>query len=596
MTFHAPLEDMRFALNEVAGLDEIARLPGYDEATPELVDAVLSEAGKLAAEVLAPLNQTGDREGAVFENGVVRMPRGFREAYRTYRDGGWPGLPFDPDFGGQGLPWLVGVAVQELLQAANMSFGLCPLLTQGAVELLQAHGTAAQKELYLTRLISGEWTGTMNLTEPQAGSDVGALKTRAVPNGDHYLITGQKIYITYGEHDLAENIVHMVLARTPEAPPGTKGISLFLVPKFLPDADGRPGPRNDLRCVSIEHKLGINASPTAVMAYGDSGGAVGYLVGAENHGMACMFTMMNNARVLVGVQGLGIAERAYQQALDHARTRLQGRPPGDGAAGPEPIIHHPDVRRMLMTMKSQIEAMRALAYYGAAALDRAKRHPDEAERARSQALIDLLTPVIKAWCSDLGCEISSLGVQVHGGMGFIEETGAAQHYRDARILPIYEGTNGIQALDLLGRKLLRDDGRAMTALIAEIEAEAGLLADAADARLNGLGSSLGHGLAALRSATDWLLDNGRTDAALGAAGASPYLRLVGLVAGGWLLARSARCVATGNASAAYDPGFRSAKLATAGFYHDNILPQAGACATAVTKGAESCLALSDGDL
>ena len=586
--YNAPIEDMRFALKELAGLPEIAALPGYEDATPDLVGAVLEEAGRLARDVLAPLNHTGDREGATFENGVVRTPAGFPEAYNQYVEGGWGSLPFDPAFGGQGLPWTVATAVQEMWNSANMSFALAPLLTQGAVELLQTHGSEQQKTLYLPHLISGRWSGTMNLTEPQAGSDVGALKTRAEPAGDHYLITGQKIYITWGEHDCAENILHMVLARLPDAPSGTRGISLFLVPKFLVKPDGSLGERNDLRCVSLEHKLGIHASPTAVMAYGDSEGAVGYLVGPENQGMECMFTMMNNARLSVGVQGLAIGERAYQQARAFAQERIQSRaidvPEGPGV----PIVQHPDVRRMLLTMKALNEAMRGLAYSAAAELDRARHHPEAAARAAAQARIDLLTPVVKAWLTDCGCEIASLGMQVHGGMGFIEETGAAQHYRDARILPIYEGTNGIQALDLLTRKLLRDKGAAATALFENIRSDLDSQeTPEARAALDALGE--------LATATRWLLEAGAADLRRAAAVATPYLRLFGLVAGGWLMARSSiaarRLLEDGEAA----PGraFLEAKTQTARFYADNILPRAAAEAVAVTRGADSTLALEE---
>ncbi|MEO3430867.1 acyl-CoA dehydrogenase [Pelagibius sp. CAU 1746] len=582
MTYAAPIDEMRFVLDAIAGLPKIAGLPGYEEATPDLVSAILEEAGKLAGEVVAPLNHSGDRQGSVFENGVVRTPDGFQEAYRQFVEGGWNALPFDPDFGGQGLPWCLATAVQEMWQAANLSFGLCPLLTAGAVELLQAHGSDRQKTDYLAKMISGEWTGTMNLTEPQAGSDVGALKTRAVPNGDHYLITGQKIFITWGEHDCAGNIVHMVLARLPDAPEGTRGISLFLVPKYVVNEDGTLGPRNDLRCVSLEHKLGINASPTAVMSYGDSGGAVGYLVGAENQGMACMFTMMNNARLAVGLQGVAIAERAYQQARTYAFERVQSKAID---AGPEnkdsvKIIRHPDVRRMLATMKARTEAARALAYLAAAALDRAKREPNDAERAAAQARLDLLIPLTKAWCTDMGCEVASLGVQVHGGMGFIEETGAAQHFRDARILPIYEGTNGIQALDLLGRKLLRDKGAAMTQLILELRA--GLPED------ESLRAPLAEAIATLDETTAWLLDKGAQDIARGAAAATPYQSLAASVLGAWLLARSAVEAAKGE-----DKAFAAAKLKTARFYADNLLGEVKGLAEAVTRGAEAVLAFED---
>ncbi len=585
--YAAPLADMRFVLQEVAGLPEVATWPGYEEATPDLVEAVLEEAGKLASEVLAPINHIGDQQGCQFENGVVRTPPGFKEAYQQYVEGGWNAIAFDPEYGGQGLPWTLATPIQEMWHAANMSFALCPLLTQGAVELLQAHGTEAQKALYLPKMISGEWAGTMNLTEPQAGSDVGALRTKAVRDGAHYRITGQKIYITYGEHDFTENIVHMVLARVPDAPAGTKGISLFIVPKFLVNEDGSLGPRNDLRCASIEHKLGINASPTAVMAYGDNEGAIGDLVGGENQGMACMFTMMNNARLAVGVEGLAIAERAYQQALAYARERVQSRAIDGSDPKPVAIMRHPDVRRMLMTMKSQIEAMRALAYVTAADLDRAKRHPDAPERARGQAVVDLLTPVVKAWSTDLGCELSSLGVQVHGGMGFIEETGAAQHFRDARIAPIYEGTNGIQAMDLLMRKLARDKGAAAGALFEQMRSSIAAL-PGGPAR-----DKLAAAMTGLTEATDWLLERVAQSPVEAAAGASPYLRLLGTVAGGLLLAKGAAAAARrledgGNG---FDPVFLEAKRATARFYADNVLPQTAGLAAQIREGAESTLAL-----
>jgi alkylation response protein AidB-like acyl-CoA dehydrogenase len=581
--YAAPLTDMRFVLDEIADLAAIAELPGYEEATPDLADAVLEEAGKLAAEVLAPLNQTGDREGATFENGVVRCATGFREAYAQYVESGWNALPFDPDYGGQGLPWTLATAVQEMWTSANLSFALCPMLTQGAVELLEAHGSPAQKALWLPKLISGEWAGTMNLTEPQAGSDVGALKTRAEPSDGHWLITGQKIFITYGEHDLTENIVHMVLARTPGAPAGTRGLSLFLVPKVLVNEDGSLGQRNDLRCVSIEHKLGIHASPTAVLAFGDSGGAVGTLIGEENRGMACMFTMMNNARLAVGLQGLAIAERAYQQALAYARERSQSSALGSADPAPVKIVHHPDVRRMLLTMKSQTEAMRALIYVTAAALDRAKRDPEAAARARAQTLVDLLIP----------CEIASLGVQVHGGMGFIEETGAAQYYRDARIAPIYEGTNGIQALDLLGRKLLRDEGAGVAALLEEMRATLRDLESLKGAEITALRGALGEGILTLEAAGDFLLETGRQEIARAAAGATPYLRLFGTVAGGWLLAKGAAGAQRRLAEGAGDAGFLRAKLATARFYAENVMHQAGGLAAQVITGADSTLALDE---
>jgi alkylation response protein AidB-like acyl-CoA dehydrogenase len=594
--YSPPIQDMRFVLDELAGLDEIAGLPGYEEATPDLVDAVLTEAGRLASEVLAPLNHSGDREGLIFENGVVRTPSGFPEAYAQFVEGGWGGLQFDPDYGGQGLPWVLAMTVQEMWSAANLSFSLAPMLTQGAVEALQLHGTDEQKRTYLPKLISGEWNGTMNLTESQAGTDVGALKARAEPKGDHYLITGQKIFITWGEHDCTENIVHMVLARTPDAPAGTKGISLFIVPKFLPNPDGTLGARNDLRCVSLEDKLGIHASPTCVMAYGDSEGAVGFLMGEENRGMEYMFTMMNTERLMVGVQGLAVSERAYQAALAYARERVQSPALGAKDPAPVPIIRHPDVRRMLMTMKALNEAMRALAYTAGAAIDRAERHPDAALRAANQARVDLLTPVVKAWLSNTGSEVASLGVQVHGGMGYIEETGAAQYYRDVRITQIYEGTNGIQALDLLARKVLRDEGAAARELIAEMEDTCAELAGSKDEAMSVIRASLGEAVSTLSETTGRLLETGKQDLARAAAGATPYLNLMGTVAGGWLLARAAaraaqRLGAQGTENGAND--FLESKILTARFYAENILPRAGAEAAAATRGAASTLALDE---
>ncbi|KZD12283.1 acyl-CoA dehydrogenase [Oceanibaculum pacificum] len=593
--YTAPLKDMAFVMNRVLALEAVAALPGYEAAEPALVEQVLAEANRLARDVLAPLNPIGDRQGSRLENGVVRTPDGFRDAYGQFTAGGWNGVPFDPDYGGQGLPWLVQQALAEMWQAANMSFGLCPLLTQGAIELLHAHGTDAQKALYLPKMIEGAWTGTMNLTEPQAGSDVGAVKTRAVPQGDGtYRITGQKIYITYGDHDWTDNVIHMVLARLPDAPEGTKGISLFLVPKYLVNPDGSLGARNDLRAVSLEHKLGINASPTCVMAFGDDAGAVGYLVGPENRGMECMFTMMNNARLAVGTQGLAIAERAYQQALDYAKTRLQSRDIA-GSAGPVAIIKHPDVRRMLMSMKSGVEAMRGLSYYAAWALDHAKLNPDEAARQRAQRMIDLLTPIVKAWCTDLGVEIASIGVQIHGGMGFIEETGAAQHYRDARILPIYEGTNGIQANDLVGRKIVRDEGvsmreliAAMRATLAEMQAQPG---DDAEAIAIGLDD----GIDALELATDWLLATFPQDRAAALAGAAYYLKLAGTVIGGWMLARGALAALEdlGSPGPGADSDFLEAKLITARFYAEHSLAQSPALLAPMIEGGRTTLALAD---
>ncbi len=597
--YSAPLADMRFALEEAASLSDLSSLPTFESVEPDLVDAILQEAGKLAGEVLAPINQSGDREGCQFENGVVRMPAGFQGAYDELVAGGWISLPFDPAYGGQGLPWTIAMAVQETWHAANMSFGLMPLLTQGAAEVLQAHGTAEQKDTYLGKLISGTWSGTMNLTEAQAGSDLGAITTSArrddANGGGAYRITGQKIFITYGEHELAENIVHMVLARSPEGPPGTKGLSLFIVPKFLPDENGNPGRRNDLRCVSIESKLGIHASPTCVMSYGDDGGALGFLLGEENRGLAGMFTMMNNARLAVGTQGLGIAERAYQRALAYARERVQSRALDDPESGPAAIIRHPDVRRNLATMKALTEAMRGLIYYSAGQLDRAKSAPDETARGQSQARLELITPVAKAWCTDRGVEIASLGVQVHGGMGFIEATGAAQHFRDSRINPIYEGTNGIQALDLATRKLARDGGAAARELIADITATDEVLQRSTEPDLKAVGSALGEARFVLDAATDWLSEALTGDPSRAAAVATPYLNLFGTVAGGWLLGRGALSARARLDTGNDDPRFLAAKIKTARFYAENLLPQAAAEAAVVMTGADSTLALADED-
>ncbi len=588
--YDAPLADMRFLLHDQGLLKTVNDLPGFEDATAELVDAVLEEAGKLASGAVAPLNQAADQAGgAIFENGVVRTPEGFADAYGEFVKAGWNSVPFDPKFGGQGLPWLVATAVQEMWQSANMSWSLCALLTQGAVELLATHGSDKQKSTWLGKLVSGEWTGTMNLTEPGAGSDVGALKCKAEVNGEHYLIRGQKIFITYGEHDMAENIVHMVLARTPGAPAGVKGISLFVVPKFLVDAHGGIGGRNDLRCVSIEEKLGIHGSPTCVMAFGDNEGAVGYLIGEENRGMEYMFTMMNAARMNIGLQGVAIAERAYQQARAFARERVQGEPvSGNGGGGA--IIAHPDVRRMLMTMKAQIEAMRAVSYDLAAMLDIAKRHKEEAWRTYADRRVALLTPVVKGWCTDIGVEVASLAIQVHGGMGFIEETGVAQHYRDARVAPIYEGTNGIQAIDLVMRKVLRDEGEAAKEYIDEVHALINGLNQREEEDLAVIRKHLAAAVDALDSTTDWLIDNdGKTPAAV-LAGASHYMRLFGVTAGGAMLARGALIAIDADGG---DPALQQAKVTTARFYAEQMLPQATGLATTVAAGATSLMAIPE---
>jgi len=585
MSYIAPTKDMEFVINELADLNGVTALPGFSDATPDLVSAVLEEAGKLASEVLAPLNRIGDEQGSKLEGDIVKTPDGWKEAYEQFISGGWNGLAFSPDLGGQGLPWLVSTAVQEMWHAANMSFGLCPLLTQGAIEAIELHGSDELKAAYLEKMVSGEWTGTMNLTEPQAGSDLSAVRAKAEPNGDHFLISGQKIFITYGDHELTENIIHLVLARTPDAPEGTKGISLFIVPKHILNADGTPGERNDVRTVSLEHKLGIHASPTAVLSYGDNGGAEGYLVGEENRGLVYMFTMMNLARHAVGVEGIAIAERAYQQALNFSKERVQGRAL-DGSAERVTIIHHPDVQRMLMTMRSQIEAMRAVAYLSASAFDKSLHHPDEEERKRQQGLMELLTPIVKGWSTEVGNDVAYLGVQVHGGMGFIEETGAAQHSRDARITTIYEGTTGIQAGDLVGRKVLRDGGAVARAVIAQMRADCQALSGTDG--LNSNKQSLEQGIGALEKSTEWILQSVSDDPELPAAAASPYLQLWGTVVGGWQLAR-ASMIASDKLGSGGDDNFYKAKINSARFYAANILPQALAFEIAVTEGSQTVL-------
>jgi 3-(methylthio)propanoyl-CoA dehydrogenase len=575
-SYTPPLRDMRFVLKELVDLEALSRLPGCEAATPDLVDAVLEEAGRLATNELAPLNAVGDRQGSRLENGVVRTPDGWREAYEKFTAGGWMGLHLPEAYGGQGLPVVVATAVGEMWHAANFAFGLCPLLTQSAAEALATHGSEELKRLYLPKLVSGEWTGTMCLTEPHAGSDVGALRTRAVPDdGGRYRLTGTKIFITYGEHDLTDNIVHMVLARTPDAPEGTRGVSLFLVPKVLVGEDGSLGPRNDLRCVSLEHKLGIHASPTCVMSFGDNEGAIGYLIGEEQGGMRLMFTMMNSARIAVGLEGLAIAERAYQAALGYARERIQGRRVRDGEAAPARIIEHPDVRRTLLTMKAQTEAMRALVYTTAAQQDIAARHPDEGERRRARGRVDLLTPVVKAWCTDVACEITSAAIQVHGGMGYVEETGVAQHHRDARIAPIYEGTNGIQALDLVGRKLQLEEGRLPWALFEELRRDLDAFEGAGETLM---AADLSAALSALQEATTYLQRDHANDPDAPGAGASPYLRLFGATVGGFLLAREALAARRGTAGAA-------SKALTARFHARQLLPPATALLPAITAGS-----------
>jgi alkylation response protein AidB-like acyl-CoA dehydrogenase len=589
-TYAAPLRDMQFVIRDLIGLQEIAGLPGSEDVNAELVDAVLGEAAKFAREVLDPLNHSGDRQGARLADGKVTAPDGFASAYRQFVAAGWNGLSGQPEHGGQGLPHLAAIPVAEMWNSANLSFSLCPMLTSGVLEALKRHGSAGQQRSYLSKLTSGEWAGTMNLTEPQAGSDLSAVRTRALREGDHYRIHGTKIFITWGEHDMADNIVHLVLARTPDAPEGVKGISMFIVPKFLLKADGAPGELNDVKCVSIEHKLGIHASPTCVLSYGETGGAIGYLVGEENRGLEYMFTMMNHARLGVGVEGVALAERAYQHALEHAKTRVQGREIGQRSGDRVTIIHHPDVRRMLMSMRSQTEAMRALAYFAGATLDKARHHPDDGERARSQALIDLITPIVKGWCTEQAVEIASTGVQVHGGMGFVEETGAAQYLRDARITTIYEGTTGIQAGDLVARKVAFEQGATAFAVIADMRRLDEPLAKAG-ADLASIGANLRDAVDALEAATRWLVATLPHNPRAVAGVSVPYLKLFGTVAGGWMMARAALVAAAKSTEAGADHEFMKAKLATARFYAEHELPRALSLAREVTGGAASVLAL-----
>ncbi len=570
--YRAPLQEMLFTMNELAGLPALAQLPGFEEASPDTVAAILEEAGKFATDVLDPLNAVGDREGArLRDDGTVATPPGFKEAYRQFCELGWNGLAKAPEYGGQGMPHLVAAAIDEMWNAANMAFELCPMLTGGAIEAIEMNGSDALKKTYLPKMVSGEWTGTMNLTEPQAGSDLAAVRTKAVPQADgSYKLFGNKIFITYGEHDYTDNIVHLVLARTPDAPPGVKGISLFVVPKFIVGADGAPGARNDVRCVSLEHKLGIHASPTAVLAFGDAGGAVGYVVGEENRGLEYMFVMMNQARFGVGMQGVGLSDRAYQRAVAYARERVQGRT-GDAAPG---IIGHPDVRRMLLTMRACTEAARALGYVTAAALDFAHRHPDEAVRARKRAFAELMIPIVKGWSTEGAQRNASLGVQVHGGMGYIEETGAAQYLRDARITTIYEGTTGIQANDLVGRKIGRDRGAALMAAIADLRETVTALSASGDANLGVIATRLDAGLDALEGAGRHVADAMRTDTRGVLAGAVPFLELAGIVFGGGQLARAALAAARGLAAGDGDADFLRTKIATARHFADHFLTQA----------------------
>jgi alkylation response protein AidB-like acyl-CoA dehydrogenase len=582
-----PYKDAEFIFNELIDFDQMCAQADLDEVNAELAFAVLEEANRMGTEVIAPLNEVGDREGAKLgENGVEETP-GFKEAYQRYVEDGWAGLGFPVDFGGQGMPKVLATAADEIWQSCSLGFSLCSLLTHGAVEALLLHGSDELQNTYLPKLISGEWTGTMNLTEPQAGSDLAAVNTRAVPDGDHYLITGQKIFITWGDHQMTDNVVHLVLARLPDAPAGVKGISLFLVPKFLLDDNGQPSQRNDVHCVSLEHKLGIHGSPTCVLSFGDNGGAVGYLVGEPHRGLMAMFTMMNDARQSVGLQGLSVSECSYQQARGWAMERLQGTR-GDGTR--YPIIDFPDVRRLLMLMKSATEAMRGLAYVASAEIDRSRLSKDADARARHGARVDLYTPIVKGWLTEMSQELTSHGIQVHGGMGYIEETGSALYYRDARITTIYEGTTAIQANDLVGRKILADGGEALSALLAEIGETADGLRQ--DEDLSGLGEALAAGVTAASSARDWLLEHARENRYVGGAAGVNLLMLLGYVCGGWIMGASALRAQALLASGSGDASFLQAKLATARFYGDHYLPRAEACRAAVQAGPDSIMALS----
>jgi butyryl-CoA dehydrogenase len=597
VSYVAPLKEMLFVLRHLAGIDAVASLPGFEDAGYDTAQAVLEECARFNEGVVAPLNRGGDLEPSTLSDGVVTTSPGFRAAFRHFADGGWQGLQHPAEFGGQGLPKLIATPCIEMLNAANLSFALCPLLTDGAIEALLVAGSSAQQQRFVPHLISGVWTGTMNLTESQAGSDLAQVRTRAVPQPDGtYRIFGQKIFITFGEHDMADNIVHLVLARTPDAPEGVKGISLFVAPKYLVDGDGQPGRRNDVWCQSIEHKLGIKASPTAVLLYGDGkgevgAGAVAELIGEENRGLEYMFVMMNAARFAVGVQGIAVAERAYQQAVAYAKERVQSRDVA-GSSGPVAIIRHPDVRRMLMTMRAHAEAARALACVAAAASDAGHHAADEAVRRENMAVYEFLVPIVKGWSTEMSLEVTSLGVQVHGGMGFIEETGAAQHYRDARILTIYEGTTAIQANDLVGRKTARDGGAVARALVGRIrETEAQLSARGGE--LAAIGTRLATGRKALEETVDFVVDTYRSDVRAVFAGSVPYLKLAGVVLTGWQMARAALAADAMLQSGEGDAQFLSAKIATARFHADHILVQAGALKAAAVDGAPGVLAMPE---
>jgi alkylation response protein AidB-like acyl-CoA dehydrogenase len=583
-----PYKDAEFVLNELVELDQLCESLGLDEVNSELASVILSEAGKLGSEVMAPLNKVGDSQGAKLTEKGVQEADGFADAYHQFMENGWPSLTAAEEFGGQNLPNVLGTAVNEIWHSANVAFALCPMLTQGSIESLVNHGSQELKDLYLPKLVSGEWTGTMNLTEPDAGSDLAAIKTKAIPEGDHYLITGQKIFITWGDHQMTDNIVHLVLARLPDAPAGVKGISLFIVPKFLLDESGNSAELNDVACVSLEHKLGIHGSPTCVMSFGDNGGAKGYLVGEAHNGLAYMFTMMNHARQAVGLQGLAVSERSYQQALQYAKDRIQGTNK-DGSR--YSIMKFPDVRRMLMQMKASAEAMRGLALIAAADIDRAHHAKDPEAKSKWQGRVDLLTPIVKGWLTELSIEVTSLGIQVNGGMGYVEETGSAQHFRDARILTIYEGTTGIQALDLVGRKTLMNKGEWLADLFAEISDVQGQLA-----QLDGFSAqaqSLKAALDAAKEARQLLLDNAPDDKHFAGSISVNFMMMMGYLCGGWVMALSAIKAKARLESGEGDADFLNAKLITAKFYSDHLLPRVTGYLPVIAAGSEAVMALDE---
>jgi alkylation response protein AidB-like acyl-CoA dehydrogenase len=587
--YNAPTNEINFVLNEVLGMQVIAQLPGFEDATPDMVDAIVSEAARFFGEVLAPSNKVADQQGTRLDGTTVITAPALDGIYQQIVDAGWPSLAGDPNYGGQGLPQLLSFAVDEMSQSANMGFSLCALLTRGVITALAKHGSEEQKSNILPKLISGEWTGTMNLTEPQAGSDLAAVRTKAEPSGDHYLISGQKIYITWGDHEYTDNIIHLVLARTPNAPDGVKGISLFIVPKFLFNEDQSPGDRNDVYCVGLEHKLGIHSSPTCSLAFGDNGGAVGYMVGEENQGLVYMFSMMNHARLSVGLQGVAVSERAYQQAAAFAKDRVQGSAPGKRSAT---IINHPDVRRMLMQMRSMTEAARVLTYSSMAHEDIADKTTDAETATYHHRRVNLLTPLVKGWCTEISMEITSLGVQIHGGMGFIEETGAAQHMRDARILPIYEGTNGIQALDLVGRKIGADQGLAAFELI-EQWSETLEEVRAAGEPLSPIAVALQEGIEACKTSIEALLANTANDWSAPGSAAYNILMLMGTTAAGALMAKSAVAATRLTASGEGNTDFNGSKITTAVFFSQHIMPRNGAYLAAANAGSETIMALDE---